>query len=140
MRLLAAQRFASILGTLAEGGMPLPDALPLAGAGTGRPSIEEDVAEATARIRGGESPAAAIGRIPHVGPALAQWVRVGEAGGCLPQMLAVAAGRLRARWERLLSGRLALLGPVLLALVGLFVFVLALGLLLPMLSVAAPPA
>ena len=48
--------------------------------------------------------------------------------------------RLRARWERLLSGRLALLGPVLLALVGLFVFVLALGLLLPMLSVAAPPA
>ena len=139
-RILAAQRFASILGTLAEGGMPLPDALPLAGAGAGRPSVEEGVAAATSRIRAGESPAAALADVPYVGSSIAQWVRVGEAGGCLPQMLSVAADRLRARWERTLSTRLALLGPVLLALVGLFVLALALGLLLPMLSVAGAGA
>ena len=70
-------------------------------------------------------------------PRLAPGGRVGEAGGCLPQMLDAASSRLRARWERTLSTRLALLGPVLLAVVGLFVLALALGLVLPLLRVAS---
>ena len=51
-------------------------------------------------------------------------------------MLAVAAARLRARWERWLSVRLALLEPALLAAVGLFVLALALALVLPLLQLA----
>lgn len=133
----AAQRFAAILGALAEGGMPLPDALPLAAAGTARPSLEAALVEATARVRAGTALADALSPVPHVGPLLAPWARVGEAGGCLPQMLDAASSRLRARWERTLSTRLALLGPVLLAVVGLFVLALALGLVLPLLRVAS---
>jgi len=132
----AAERFATILGALVEGGMPVPEALPVAAAGTGRPALADALAGATARIRAGEAPAEALGRVPRIGPLLAQWIRVGEAGGCLPRMLRAAAGRLRARWRRRLALRLALLGPILLALVGAFVLALALGLVLPLLDVA----
>ena len=133
----AAQRFASILGALAGGGVPVPDALPLAAAGTARPFLEDAFADATARVRAGTPLADALSPVPHVGAMLAPWARVGDAGGCLPQMLDAASARLRARWERTLSVRLALLGPVLLALVGLFVLALALGLVLPLLRIAS---
>lgn len=133
-RLRAAQRFASVLGMLLESGMTVPDALPLAAASTGRPFLEEAVRQANLRVQGGESPARALSDIPVLGPELTQWLRVGEAGGCLPAMLSVAAGRLGARADRALSARLALLEPSLLAAVGLFTLALALALLLPVLN------
>ncbi|MBQ9727412.1 MAG: type II secretion system F family protein, partial [Kiritimatiellae bacterium] len=131
-RLAAAERFASVLGALAEGGMPVPAAMPLAAAATGRPWIEARLAEATARVEAGEPLADALRGVPLVGAELAPWARVGEAGGCLPAMLAAAASRLRARWDRWLSVRLALLEPALLAAVGLFVLLLALAVVLPL--------
>ena len=133
-RLRAAQRFASVLGMLLESGMTVPDALPLAAASTGRPFLEEAVRQANLRVQGGESPARALADIPVLGPELTQWLRVGEAGGCLPAMLSVAAGRLGSRADRALSARLALLEPSLLAAVGLFTLALALALLLPVLN------
>ena len=67
----------------------------------------------------------------HGGPGAA---RAALAGGA--EMLAVAAGRFKARWERTLALRLSMLEPALLASVGLFVFALALALVLPVLSLA----
>lgn len=135
-RLAAAERFASVLGALAAGGTPVPQALPLAAAATAHPWIEARLADAAARVEAGRPLAEALGAVPLVGPELAPWARIGEAGGCLPAMLAAAAARLRARWERWLSARLALLEPALLAGVGLFVLALALALVLPLLTIA----
>ncbi|MBQ7667072.1 MAG: type II secretion system F family protein, partial [Kiritimatiellae bacterium] len=83
----------------------------------------------------------AIAAMPEIGPALAPWVDVGEAGGCLPQMLEAAAKRQGALAARLLSTGLALLGPSLLVAVGAFVLALSLALLVPVLrlSTAAQP-
>lgn len=133
---VAADRFASVLGVMASGGVPLADAVPLAAAGTGRPWIEEKALEAAAAIRAGESPADALAKVPQIGAELAQWVQVGEAGGCLPGMLDAASRRLSASASRTLSTRLALLGPALLALVGVFVLALSLALLLPVLKLS----
>ena len=135
-RLAAAERFASVLGALAAGGTPVPEAMPLAAAATGHPWIQARLAEAAVRVEAGEPLAAALGGVPLVGPELAPWARIGEAGGCLPAMLDAAAARLRGRWERWLSVRLALLEPALLAGVGLFVLALALALVLPVLQLA----
>ena len=133
---VAAQRFASVLSALGSGGMPVADALPLAAAAMNRPALARPALEAAGRVRAGESLSVALRAIPCVGGELARWAAVGEGAGCLPQMLSVAAGRFKARWERSLSLRLAMLEPAMLAAVGLFVFVLALALLLPVLSLA----
>ncbi|MBR1609560.1 MAG: type II secretion system F family protein, partial [Kiritimatiellae bacterium] len=102
----------------------------------GRPSLEKEALAAAERVRAGEALAQAVSAIPYVGPELARWAAVGEAGGCLPKMLGAAAARLKARWERVLAMRLAMLEPVLLAAIGAFVFALALALLLPVLDMA----
>lgn len=132
---VAARRFAAALSTLCQGGTPAADAMPLAASAMGRPWLEEAALAAAARVRAGEPLAAALSAVPLVGAELGRWAAVGETAGCLPQMLSVAASRFRARWERALALRLAMLEPVLLAAVGLFVLVLALALLLPVLSV-----
>ncbi len=128
---LAGMRFASMLSVLAESGMPLVAALPVAGAGTGRPWLAHCVKAAAEQVRNGLALAEAVRGLPVMGAELAEWIRVGEAGGCLPAMLDAAAARLRREWERALARRLALLEPALLAGVGLFVLVLALALILP---------
>lgn len=131
-RVAAAERFASVLGALVEGGETVPAAMPLAAAATAHPWIEARLAEAAARVEAGRPLAEALGGVPLVGAELAPWARIGEAGGCLPAMMAAAAARLRGRWERWLSLRLALLEPALLAAVGLFVLLLALAVVLPL--------
>lgn len=131
---LAGMRFASILSVLTESGMPAVAALPVAGAGTGRPWIEQCVLEQTEKVRNGASLSSAVGALPVFGRELGEWVRVGEAGGCLGAMLDVAAERMQRTWNNSLSRSLALLEPSLLAAVGLFVLVLALALLLPVIG------
>ncbi len=134
--IVAAQRFSSVLSALGAGGMPVADALPLAAAAMNRPALARPALAAAERVRAGESLSSALRTIPFVGGELARWTAVGESAGCLPQMLAVAAGRFKARWERTLALRLSMLEPALLASVGLFVFALALALVLPVLSLA----
>ena len=134
VRLRAAQRFASVFGILLESGTTVPDAIPLSAAAMGHPHLETAVLQARDRIVGGASPAKELASVPYLGVELAQWIRVGEAGGCLPAMLSVASSRLDARATRALSSRIALLEPSLLAAVGLFTLALALALLLPVLN------
>lgn len=138
---VASHRFASVLGVLVAGGTALENALDLAAAATGKASIRAAARSAKARVKAGEAPGAAIAAMPEIGPALAPWVDVGEAGGCLPQMLEAAAKRQGALAARLLSTGLALLGPSLLVAVGAFVLALSLALLVPVLrlSTAAQP-
>ena len=131
---LAGMRFASTLSVLTGSGMPVVEALPIAGSGTGRPWLGRCVEEQAEAVRNGRSLSAAVAALPHIGRELGDWVRVGEAGGCLGPMLDVAAGRLQREWDRALSRRLALLEPAILAGVGLFVLVLALALILPVLG------
>lgn len=128
---LAGMRFASILSVLSESGMPLVAALPIAGAGTSHPWLEQCVAEQTEKVRNGMSLSQAVGELPMFGHELAEWVRVGEAGGCMASMLDVASERLQRDWDRALTRRLALLEPAILTLVGVFVLVMALALILP---------
>lgn len=131
---LAGMRFASILSVLTESGMPVVSALPIAGAGTGHPWIEACVAEQTVNVRNGKSLSGAVSALPMLGHELGEWVRVGEAGGCMAAMLDVAAARLQREWDNALSRRLALLEPVMLTVVGVYVLVVALALILPMIG------
>lgn len=131
---LVCMRFASILSVLSEAGMPIVNALPIAGDGTGNRWLKKLVFEQTERVRNGVAISEAIDAVPVLRNELTGWARVGETGGCLSQMLEVAASKSRRMWEKYMSVRLAMLEPIMLISIGLFVFLIALAVLLPMLD------
>ena len=133
-RILAGILFSSILSVLTESGMPIVSALPIAGAGTSHVWLEKCIADQTEKVRNGTSLSQAVGGLPMLGHELGEWVRVGEAGGCMSAMLDVASARLQREWDRSLTRRLALLEPAMLTLVGVFVLVVALALILPVIG------
>jgi general secretion pathway protein F len=128
---LAAARFASTLAVLARAGVPLVDGIALAGEATGNRWLAAWVGREAERVRHGHALSEAIASITPMAGSLAEWVRVGEAGGCLDTMLDVAAQRAQSSWERSVSRVLALFEPVVLVCVGVFVLAVALAVLLP---------
>ena len=137
LRALASQRFAATLSALLRAGVPLVDALPLAGAATGNAWIAREVAAEAEAVRNGKAASAAVADVPELAPWIAEWTRVGEAGGCLDEMLDVASARAGAAWDRFCERAMALFGPAVLVVVGAFVLVVALAVLLPVTSMTA---
>lgn len=131
---LVSMRFAAILSVLSDAGMPIVNALPIAGEGTGNRWLKKLVLEQTERVRNGVAVSEAIDAIPVLRNELTGWARVGETGGCLPQMLEVSASKSRRMWEKYMSVRLALLEPIMLVAIGGFVFLIAIAVLLPLLQ------
>ena len=140
LRALAAHRFSTTLSSLLRAGVPLVDALPLAGDATGNAWLARSVAAQADEVRHGKSISAAVSDVPELAPWLAEWTRVGEAGGCLDAMLDVAAARSGAAWNRACERAMALFGPAVLVAVGVFVLIVALAVLLPVTSMTLSTA
>ncbi len=134
VRLIACVRFAGTMAMLLRSGMPLVEAMGLAGASSGFRRLERRCREEAEKIRHGKSFSDAVQSIPLLAEELQGWVRAGEAGGDLPGMLAQAAERGRRQWMVMVDRRTKLIEPALLLMVGLFVLLVALGILLPILS------
>ena len=114
--------------------MDLPDAIESAARATGSPHAEDALMPVANEVREGASPGAALGRTPVLPEGLGAWLRAGESGGRLPDMLDQAAGRFQRSWERRVNAIVRWIEPVTIVLVGLFVLVVALAVLLPILS------
>lgn len=131
LRALAAQRFAETLSTLIRAGVPLVEGFSLAGSATGNAWVADEAATQAEAIRNGCRISEGISGLTALASFLHEWTRVGEAGGCLEPMLDVAADRAHAVWQRTCDRTLALVGPIVLVTVGLFVLAVALAVLLP---------
>jgi general secretion pathway protein F len=75
-----------------------------------------------------------------IAPLLSAWMSVGEKTGALSEMMERASERLRSEYERLLHRALSFLEPALIAMVGIAVLAVALGVLRPMLDLTTAPA
>jgi len=131
---LASLRFAGTLDLLLDGGLPLVEAFVLAGRATGNAWLARLTAEQADEIRHGSQVADAVRRIPPFAGALPGWVEAGEASGNLSGMLRNAARRLEEQYEQSVERSLRLLEPMIIVALGGFVFILALAILLPILS------
>jgi general secretion pathway protein F len=134
IRLAAAIRFTRTLAILIRGGVPLVESLPLAGRASGNRSLELAVRQGAADVRQGRQVAAMLAECPLIGELLPPWYRAGEAAGDLPGMLEQAARRFQTQWETLLQRAVRLAEPALIVIVGMFVLLIALGILMPMLA------
>ncbi len=131
IRGMNAARLARTLSILAASGVPVLEALRIAGQVLGNLPLREAVAQAAERVREGSSLSAALDRAGHFPPMMVHLIASGEASGTLESMLARAADHQ----ERELEGRLALLmglmEPALILIMGGVVLVIVLAILLP---------
>ncbi|MBN1674449.1 MAG: type II secretion system F family protein [Kiritimatiellae bacterium] len=132
--LLVNVRFPRTFSILLNGGVPIVDAMAMAGRATGSAWIEDLVRKEAESVRHGSSAADALRRIPLLSESLPGWVQAGEASGNLPQMLDNAAARYQRRWERFVTRGLTVLEPALILLVGGFVLLVTLSILLAVLA------
>jgi general secretion pathway protein F len=127
-------RFARTLAMLLRGGVPLVEALAIAGRATGSAWITATTAQGAEKVKHGASLAAALRTIEPLNLALPAWVQAGEAGGNLDALLDHAADRFQQQWDRLMTRSMALIEPALIIIVGVFVLLIALAILLPILT------
>lgn len=132
--LLVNLRFARAMALLLKGGVSLVEAMGLAGAATGSAWVAELVAAETEAVRQGSTLADAMRRVPPLSDTLSHWVRIGEAGANLPDVLENAAARFEQAWNRFVNRRLAILEPALILCISAFVFVIVLAILLPIIA------
>jgi general secretion pathway protein F len=119
---------------LLRGGVPLVEALAIAGRATGSAWITATTAQGAEKVKHGASIAAALRTIEPLNLALPAWVQAGEAGGNLDALLDHAADRFQQQWDRLMTRSMALIEPALIIIVGVFVLLIALAILLPILT------
>ncbi len=132
-----AARVARTLPMLLRGGVPLVDALELAGRASGSAWVGAELQEAAGFVRQGGTVADAFRKASPLAHGLAGWVEAGEASGDMAGLLDAAADRLQQSWERKLQRVTALLEPAVIILLGLVVLWIALAVIIPLMKMNA---
>jgi type IV pilus assembly protein PilC len=133
----ATSQMARTLATLIGGGLPLVNALDIAGKSIGNQYMARQLEVVGARVREGESFAAALdarGVFPEVAVKMAE---VGESTGALQEMLNTVADffdeDISTRMERFVT----LVEPVLLVIMGIVIAGLLLALYIPLVQLSS---
>ena len=136
LRMVAITRFCRILGTMLTNGVPLLQALSIGKNATGSPMMAERIAEATENVRAGKSltePLAVGGLFP---PQILAMLSVAEESNKLEKVLLQIADTVERRTTRQIDTAVRLVEPVILCVVAAGIGFLALGLLLPVFTMA----
>ena len=137
LRLLAITRFCRILGTLLTNGVPLLQALAISRGATGSRLLGERITEAMESVRGGKpltEPLRAGNLFPEQ---ILAMIRVAEESNRLDRVLLTIADTVERRTNRQVDQVVRLLEPLILCLVAMAIGFLALGLLLPIFTMAS---
>ncbi|HTN31483.1 MAG TPA: GspF family T2SS innner membrane protein variant XcpS [Pseudomonas sp.] len=134
LRTAECARFASTLAILTRSGVPLVEALDIAGQVIGNRLIRGEVREAARKVREGGSLTRALEATRQFPPMMLHMIASGERSGELDQMLA----RTATAQESDLAARVALLvglfEPFMLVFMGVTVLIIVLAILMPILS------
>lgn len=125
----ATSRACGAASSLLNAGVPLMQALPLAGAASGDAAVEERIKLVLAHLRRGEPFGSAVRDTAAFTPTAVRLVQAGEASGNLSEMLAHAASLESTRAQDLLRRAVRVLEPMLIVGFGLVVALVAAGML-----------
>ncbi len=137
LRMVAITRFCRILGTMLANGVPMLQALSISKDSTGSPLLAERVAEAAENVRAGQpltEPLAQGGMFPEQVVAM---ISVAEESNQLEKVLLHIADTVERRTNRQVDQAVRLVEPVILCVVAAGIGFLALGLLLPIFTMAS---
>jgi general secretion pathway protein F len=136
-QMLAITRFCRILGTMLHNGVPLLQALKISEGATGSSLLAERIAEATESVREGKAlsgPLAAGGLFPEQ---ILAMITVAEESNKLDKVLLQIADTVERRTNRQVDQAVRLVEPAILCVVAAGIGFLALGLLLPIFTMAS---
>jgi general secretion pathway protein F len=137
LRLLAITRFCRILGTMLANGVPLLQALKISKDATGSTILSERIVEATEAVRDGKrlsEPLANGGFFPEQ---ILAMITVAEESNKLDKVLVQIADTVERRTNRQVDQAVRLIEPAILVCVAAGIGFLALGLLLPIFTMAS---
>ena len=135
MRMFATSQLARTLSTLLAGGLPLLNALEVAGASIGNRAMAAAVVGATPQIREGRSLTAALESTGMIENLALEMVKVGEQTGALGEMLNAVAEFYDEELDTRMATVLALVEPVMLVLMAFIVGAMLLAFYLPLFQV-----
>ena len=127
-------QFASTLSILSSSGVPLVEAMRIAGEVLSNTWLRNVVSEATVRVSEGSSLSSTLERSAHFPPMMLHMIASGEASGELDEMLSRVARHQQQDADLLMSVLLSLFGPMMLIVMGGAVFMIVLAILLPIIS------
>jgi len=129
--------FSRMLSTLLQGGIPLVPAMETAGSSMSSLSVLNGVASATLRVREGQGLAKSLEE-QQIFPDLAvEMLEVGESTGALPAMLTSVAEFYEEDVQTALGAAMALIEPVLLIFMAVFVGGVLISLYMPIFTLGA---
>jgi general secretion pathway protein F/type IV pilus assembly protein PilC len=137
LKMLAITRFCRILGTMLVNGVPLLQALKISKDATGSTLLAERIAEATESVRDGKplsGPLAVGGLFPEQ---ILAMIVVAEESNKLDKVLLQIADTVERRTNRQVDQAVRLVEPAILCVVAAGIGFLALGLLLPIFTLAS---
>lgn len=126
-----AARFARTFSILTASAVPVLEALRIAGEVVTNVPMREAVQDAAVRVREGAPIARSIGASKLFPPMLVHLIASGETSGELETMLERAADNQERELDGVVNAAVGILGPVMILLMGGFVFVIVIALLLP---------
>jgi general secretion pathway protein F len=134
VRMVAIGRFARILGTLLQGGVPLLKAMEIVEHLLGNAVLVKVVQDARVAIREGESIAAPLAKSGHFPPMVTRMVAVGERSGQLEGMLENVAISYENEVEVKINRLTSLMEPILILMMGGIVGFIVFSILMPILE------
>lgn len=137
LRMVAITRFCRILGTMLANGVPMLQALTISKDSTGSPMLAERVALAAENVRAGKpltEPLAEGGMFPEQ---IVAMISVAEESNQLEKVLVHIADTVERRTNRQVDQAVRLVEPLILCAVAAAVGFLAMGLLLPIFTMAS---
>lgn len=129
--------FSRMLSTLLAGGMPLVPCLETAGASMSSRKIVNGVQEAAVRVREGQSLAHSLEEQKMFPELSVEMIEVGESTGALPAMLNSVAEFYEEDVQTALGAAMALIEPVILIIMAVFVGGILISLYLPIFSLGS---
>jgi type IV pilus assembly protein PilC len=129
--------FARMLSTLLAGGLPLVPALETAGASMSSRRVLNGIAEAASRVREGRTLSGSLEEQKMFPDLSVEMIEVGESTGALPAMLNSVAEFYEEDVQTALGAVMALIEPVILIIMALFVGVVLISLYLPIFNLAS---
>jgi len=127
-------RFASTLSILTSSGVPLVDALRIAGEVTTNLCIRDAVKRASVKVQEGASLNRSLDHNGYFPPMMIQMIASGENSGELDTMLSRAAKAQEKDLQVMISAFLALFGPLVLVLMAILVFGIVIAMMLPIIN------
>ncbi len=127
-------QFASTLSILSRSGVPLVEALKIAGEVVSNTWLRLKIAEATVKVSEGSSLQVALEQSGYFPPMMLYMIASGEASGELDDMLLRVANHMQQDVEMLLAVMLSLFGPLMLVVMGGAVFIIVMAILLPIMN------